>query len=48
MLSRLFTGELQLGLAQAGAAAIVAFLVVLLASRGLTGTDHVQGEELEP
>ena len=24
------------------------FLVVLLASRGLTGTDHVEGEELDP
>jgi multicomponent K+:H+ antiporter subunit C len=24
------------------------FLVVLLASRGLTGTDHVDGRELEP
>ena len=31
-----------------GFATTALFLVVLLASRGLTGTDHVQGEELEP
>jgi multicomponent K+:H+ antiporter subunit C len=31
-----------------GFATTALFLVVLLASRGLTGTDHVEGEELEP
>ncbi len=31
-----------------GFATTALFLVVLLASRGLTGTDHVDGEETEP
>ena len=31
-----------------GFATTALFLVVLLASRGLTGTDHVEGEEIEP
>ena len=31
-----------------GFATTALFLVVLLASRGLTGTDHVDGRELEP
>ena len=31
-----------------GFATTALFLVVLMASRGLTGTDHVDGEEREP
>ena len=31
-----------------GFATTALFLVVLLASRGLSGTDHVDGEEFEP
>jgi multicomponent K+:H+ antiporter subunit C len=31
-----------------GFATTALFLVVLLANRGLTGTDHVDGEEYEP
>lgn len=31
-----------------GFATTALFLVVLLASRGLTDTDHVEGEELDP